>query len=170
MFFISVVFAAVLWCDGSSPPLHSFFSVLQTELEEYFGGVPLFRTLLPTQTHSSHLMDQILTHSHTHTHPKYPKCTHTKSPLTLTSLYTLSVMLQGLTEPQSVCDCLFFWTSVTQMVISHFKTLSRSHWCSSKSDFYTQRNTQRADWFNFAPTTLIINQWIINQTFSHTRL
>lgn len=66
--------------------------VFLAELDDYFGNTLLFRTLLPTQTHSSHLMDQTLTHSHTNTsfaHPKYCIYTQTLSPLTLT--FTLSV-------------------------------------------------------------------------------
>lgn len=73
-FFFFLAFTVVSWCDGSSPPLQSFW-FFQTELEEYFSGVLLFRTLLPTQTHSSHLMDQ--THTHSHTHTSFVVCVYT---------------------------------------------------------------------------------------------
>lgn len=38
----------------------------QTELEEHFSDALLFRTLVPTQTHSSHLMEHTQSKSYTH--------------------------------------------------------------------------------------------------------
>lgn len=63
----------VIWCfsmgslrprDVTAARLPPELLVFQTELEEYFRDFLLFRTLLPTQTHSCHLMDQTHTHSH----------------------------------------------------------------------------------------------------------
>lgn len=84
-----------------TPPLPPERLDISTESEEHLSGALLFGTLVPTQTHSSQLMEQ------THT----PDTTHTVSPLTSTSLYALRVMLWGLTQPLGVCSCLFFYSS-----------------------------------------------------------
>ena len=99
--------AAVSWCDGCSPPSGAFGSA--DWIRRIFQRRPAVRNIA-AHTNTFQSLDGPDTHTHTHISPPSPQkidtCTHKTSPLTLTSLYTLCVILQGLTEPPSVCVCV----------------------------------------------------------------
>lgn len=138
-FFPCVHCGLVMWQLLASPPE---LLVSPDWIRGIFQRCPAVQNIA-AHTNTFQSLDGPDTHSLAHTHLFRCLCiyyiyTHTKSPLTLTSLYTLCVMLCGLTELLSVW-LFVFCTPVTQMVIPYFKTLSRSHWCSSKSNFICRK-------------------------------
>lgn len=125
----------VSWCDGRSPPVRAF------DFPGWIRGI--FHRHPAGQSTAAHTNTfQSLDGPDTHTFSPQKLQTHTVPPLTLTSFYTCCMMLQSLAEPLlRVCawDCLFFCSPVTQILIFFFKTLSHSHWCSSKLHFICRK-------------------------------
>lgn len=127
MMLFPLAFIVVSWCDGH-PHVFSRALWFSVWIRQIFQWRPAVQNIA-AHTNTFHSLDGPDSHtwaySHTHTYTphtplsasKYCTCTHKTSPLTLTSLYTLCVMLCGLTEPAE-CVWLFVFLSSTDPYVN----------------------------------------------------